>query len=141
MMTEFTPFSALFGGILIGLSAFILLFFNGKVAGISGIISNATFPSGQEKLWRWIFLMGILLGAYFMTNFDIALATDFDPDWILVLSAGLLTGSGTKLANGCTSGHAICGLGRLSFRSLVATCIFMFTAIITVLITRHIIGN
>lgn len=122
----------LIGGMLIGLSATILLLCNGRIAGISGMINGAiTFK--PEQRWRWIFLLGMLLGGliyeYFWTNQPTPSST-FSP-WLMLIG-GFLVGFGTRLGNGCTSGHGVCGLGRLSFRSLIAVITFMITAIITV---------
>jgi uncharacterized membrane protein YedE/YeeE len=122
------------GGMLIGLSATLLLLCNGQIAGISGMINGAiTFKS--EQAWRWIFLAGMLLGGaiyeYLWASQPTPTST-FSP-W-LILIGGFLVGFGTRLGNGCTSGHGVCGLGRLSFRSLIAVITFLTTAIITVYI-------
>ena len=130
--------SALVGGILIGISATILLAFNGRIAGISGIISNAIKFKNEDN-WRWIFITGMLLGGFFYEYIFTSEATplsSFLPGTMIL--GGLLVGLGTRLGNGCTSGHGVCGLGRLSFRSLIAVIVFMITAIITVFITHHL---
>ncbi|ALO35253.1 YeeE/YedE family protein [Colwellia sp. MT41] len=139
-MTEFTPLTALFGGALIGVSALLLLIFNGRIAGISGILHSAIQATDNDRLWRWLFLLGLMLGVYFAMAPATPLPTDIEASWPLIIIAGLLVGFGSKMGNGCTSGHAICGLGRLSPRAIVATIIFMITAGLTVFITRHIIG-
>ncbi|WP_057831878.1 YeeE/YedE family protein [Colwellia sp. TT2012] len=139
-MTEFTPLTALFGGALIGVSALLLLIFNGRIAGISGILYSAIQPADNDRLWRWLFLLGLMLGVFFAMNPTTPLPSDIEASWPLLIIAGLLVGFGSKIGNGCTSGHAICGLGRLSPRSIVATIIFMITAALTVFITRHILG-
>jgi uncharacterized membrane protein YedE/YeeE len=129
----------LMGGVLIGLSATLLLLCNGKIAGISGMINGAiTFD--KDQLWRWIFIIGMLLGGAIYEYVWAQQPTprsDFAP-WLMVIG-GLLVGFGTRLGNGCTSGHGVCGLGRLSFRSLIAVITFLTTAIITVFITNHIL--
>ncbi|NQZ90310.1 MAG: YeeE/YedE family protein [Colwellia sp.] len=139
-MTEFTPLTALLGGALIGASALLLLIFNGRIAGISGILHSAIQPIDNDRLWRWLFLLGLMLGVFFAMNPATPLPTDIEASWPLIIIAGLLVGFGSKMGNGCTSGHGICGIGRLSSRSIVATIIFMLTAALTVFITRHIVG-
>jgi uncharacterized protein len=131
--------NALAGGVLIGASATTLLAFNGRIAGISGILNNA-IASQLDRVWSLLFLAGMLGGgaiyAYILAPGSIPQA-EFTP-WIM-LSGGLLVGFGTRMGNGCTSGHGVCGLGRLSFRSLVAVSTFLVTAMITVFITRHLL--
>ncbi len=141
-MENFTPYSALIGGALIGLSAALLLFLNGRIAGISGIVGKALFPEQREDVtWRFYFLAGLLLGPLVLslvngTPFNFHIETSMP---VLVI-AGLLVGYGTSLGGGCTSGHGICGLARLSLRSIIATVVFMVIAGITVYIVRHLIG-
>lgn len=130
----------IFGGVLIGLSATVLLLFNGKIAGVSGIIYQAI----AAKTWsnskqHWLFLIGILLGAYLFHLLSGKAQPDVNDNYLLAIIAGLLVGVGVKLGNGCTSGHGVCGIGRLSMRSLVATICFMLTAIISVAIINSII--
>ena len=139
-MTEVNWITALIGGMMIGLSATILLAFDGRIAGISGII-NGAIRFKQQESWRWFFIIGMLAGGLFYKYLflpESALAVSFNP-WSMVLG-GLLVGLGTRMGNGCTSGHGVCGLGRLSFRSLVAVITFMTTAIVTVWFTRHLLG-
>ena len=138
-MAEFYWPPALVGGILIGTSATVLLAFNGRIAGISGIVSGALGWT-TDRSWRWIFLMGMLLGgAIYEYGFagqptpTLALAP-----WTMIIG-GFLVGFGTRLGNGCTSGHGVCGLGRLSVRSLVAVITFLATAMVTVFVTRHLL--
>ncbi len=123
---------AFIGGLLIGLSAFLMLFINGEILGISGIVSRTLTRIKSEHLWRYFFIIGLLSGgiitkylqpSYF--EYDISLS------WVDAMLGGLLVGIGTNLGNGCTSGHGICGLSRFSKRSLVATCLFMSVAIAT----------
>lgn len=137
-MEHFTPYSALIGGCLIGLSAALLLFFNGRVAGISGIIVDSFSAEINNRYWRGYFLIGLMLSAAVIhTFFPIAPATYSRPILLLVIS-GILVGYGTRLGNGCTSGHAVCGLARLSIRSAAATLTFMTAAMVTTYIMRHL---
>lgn len=128
-MENFTPISALLGGALIGLGALILLVFSGRIAGISGIASSALF-NAEGRSWRLAFLLGIVLGPLLVG----AIIADFSfstPElgWQVIV-AGLLVGIGTGWGSGCTSGHGICGISRLSPRSLTATVIFMFSGML-----------
>ena len=128
-MHNFTPWSALGGGILIGLAALVLLLGKGRIAGYSGIISCLLFSTLQ--FWRTLFLAGTVVGAglaVYGLQLDIV-KLDISP---LLLLAGVLVGFGSRLANGCTSGHGICGIGRFSVRSIVATCVFMFSGMLIV---------
>ncbi|MBL4621153.1 MAG: YeeE/YedE family protein [Immundisolibacteraceae bacterium] len=131
MMTEFTPVSALAGGMLIGLSATVLLLFNGRIAGISGIV-NGLFAADDDRLWRVLFLVSMVLSAglaYHLTPLAFSLREGFPLWWLL--PSGFLVGFGTRMGGGCTSGHGICGLGRLSKRSLVATASFFLVGLAT----------
>lgn len=128
---------ALSGGILIGISATLLLALTGRIAGISGMINGALSFKANEQ-WRWIFLVGLCLGGGL---YEYGLAAHSTPastwDPMAMIVGGLLVGFGTRMGNGCTSGHGVCGLGRLSFRSLVAVLTFLTTAMITVFLIRH----
>lgn len=128
------------GGLLLGCAAVGYLYLNGRIAGISGIISQVLFfKNGFKNSALWFFL-GLLVTPFFYTKWTtVPIVLDASP-WLLILS-GLLVGIGTRLGSGCTSGHGICGLSRLSKRSMVATSSFMLIAAITVLITRHVIGG
>ncbi len=141
-MENFTPVPALIGGALIGLSATLLLLFSGRIAGISGILNAFINPREPESGWRGLFLLGLILGAgaYIWTQPGAAPAPAELPLWVLAL-AGVLVGFGTRMGSGCTSGHGVCGLGRFSMRSLVATLIFMATGVATVYVVRHVIGG
>ena len=137
-MDNFTPISGLLGDALIGVSSVWLMLTLGRIAGISGIADGALIASG-DRAWRWAFVTGLVLGALALS---MAYA-DWRPPVIeaglpLVIFGGLLVGVGTKFGSGCTSGHGVCGLARLSMRSLVATCTFLATAIATVYIVRHL---
>ena len=140
-MDNFTPVSALIGGLLIGTSAALFLILNGRIAGISGILGGLLQPDGSDVRWRLAFLAGLFIAPLLYVAFGGVLPhVSLDaPLWLLVV-AGLVVGFGTRLGAGCTSGHGVCGIGRGSPRSLAATAVFMTTAIITVFITRHILG-
>lgn len=140
-MTNFTPISALVGGALIGGAAAWFLLMNGRIAGISGILGGLLQPARSEVGWRIAFLAGMLLvPLLFVVAVGDSPAVEIGaPEWLLVF-AGLLVGFGTRLGAGCTSGHGVCGIGRASPRSIAATAVFMTTAIITVFVTRHLIG-
>jgi uncharacterized membrane protein YedE/YeeE len=139
-MANFTPVSAAIGGVLIGLSAVLLMLLAGRIAGISGILGECLSPGG-EKGWRFAFLAGLVAAPLLAAPLGFPAASPPMPSSLaLVVLAGLLVGFGTRMASGCTSGHGICGIARLSPRSLAATAIFMATAIVVVFITRHVIG-
>ena len=124
-MENFTPISATIGGALIGLSASILLLFNGRVAGISGIIGGI-FSNTSELAYRLSFLAGLFCGGIILLFFYTeAFTMEISRSPVALVSAGVLVGVGTRIGSGCTSGHGVCGLSRLSFRSLIATCTFM----------------
>lgn len=142
-MTGFTPWSAAAGGALIGAAAVLLWWLNGRIAGVSGVAGGllAPGPVGGGRGWRWLFLLGLVLGAaaWFGLSGQVpALRTDLHPG--LLVAAGLLVGYGTTMAGGCTSGHGVCGLGRLSLRSLVAVAVFLGVAIATTALVRHGLG-
>ena len=129
---------ALAGGAILGLSASILLLFAGRIAGISGILAGSLFQKGQEGFWRGLFLCGLLLGGatYSLFNGGLEIETEATP--LMTILAGLLVGFGTRMGNGCTSGHGVCGIARFSRRSLVATITFMMVAMLTVWVMRHV---
>jgi uncharacterized membrane protein YedE/YeeE len=138
-MAEFNWVSALLGGLLIGTSATLLLAFNGRIAGISGMVNRAiSFASGEGGCW--LFLIGLLCGG---ALYEYALAPQPTPEsafapWAMLIG-GFLVGFGTRMSNGCTSGHGVCGLGRLSLRSLVAVLTFLAAAMMTVFAVRHVL--
>jgi uncharacterized membrane protein YedE/YeeE len=140
-MENFTPYSALTGGVLIGLAVALLLLFNGRVAGVSGIASGVLPPWRDDIGWRLCFLAGLMLAPvlYKLLGGQVAIQIKASP--LVMAVAGVLVGYGTSLGRGCTSGHGVCGLSRLSARSAVATLTFMFSAAITVYIVRHFIGT
>ena len=138
-INNFTPITALIGGSLIGLSAIILLASNGKLAGISGVIGGVLTPSARSDMdWRILFLPGLLLGAFlYRWLFDPLTPISLHASTVAVVVGGILTGFGTSIGNGCTSGHGVCGLAQRSLRSLVATMSFMVTGTATVYLLRH----
>jgi len=141
-MTEFTPLAGLLGGALIGFSAVLLMGGYGRIAGASGIFAGLlTLSFNAEFSWRFIFVIGMLIGAAGsgLFFFDVS-SLAFNGGPLTTIAAGLLVGVGTVLGSGCTSGHGICGLSRFSKRSLAATCTFMAAAILTVFVTRHMLG-
>ena len=127
---------AFIGGLLIGSGAIVLMLFNGRIAGISGITASALGKPARLHLWRYAFLAGLILAPFVTAPLGFPLPMPLSGDPILLAVAGLLVGIGTRLGAGCTSGHGICGLGRLSVRSLMATLTFMATAIVTVLVLK-----
>jgi uncharacterized membrane protein YedE/YeeE len=137
-MHNFTPISALLGGALIGIASTWLLAANGRIAGVSGIVHGVFSPPEIE--WRVSFVLGLLLAglAWQALAGPIALREGFPGGW--AAAAGLAVGFGTRLGGGCTSGHGVCGLGRMSARSLVAVLVFMGTGMLAAYVTRHILG-
>ena len=142
-MTEFTPFSSLIGGALIGCAAILLMATSGRIAGISGIVSALLPPTtGNEYLPRLVFVFGLMSAPILYTAVSgQPVAHSVSSDVLTMGAAGLLVGFGSVFGGGCTSGHGVCGLARLSVRSLAATITFMGVAIVTVYVTRHLIGN
>lgn len=129
------------GGVLIGLAATLLLWLNGRVAGVSGMVNGVLFPHRGDVAWRVAFLLGLVAAAgLYMTLVPGAPLPREDYSRAGLVVAGLLVGFGTRMGNGCTSGHGVCGLGRFSFRSLVAVAVFMATAIATTFVVRHVGG-
>lgn len=140
-MENFTPVSALLGGLMIGASAALFLVLNGRIAGISGILGGLLHPARNELGWRLAFLAGLFVAPLVYIAFGGTLPpVELDASLPLLIVAGLIVGFGTRLGAGCTSGHGVCGIGRGSPRSLAATAVFMVTAIATVFVTRHLLG-
>jgi uncharacterized membrane protein YedE/YeeE len=139
-MSHFTPWSALAGGLLIGLSAVLLLWFNGRIAGVSGIVGGLWFGAAADRAWRLAFVAGLMLGAGLWVHGVGAVPPPRPgfPTALLVLS-GLLVGYGTALGGGCTSGHGVCGVARLSRRSMSATAMFLAVAFVTTFVVRHLL--
>lgn len=141
-MENFTPIASTIGGLLIGLAGIAFLALSGRIAGISGIVGGILGAPATDRRWRFAFLAGLLAGGWALAVFHPpALSMEPLPSVTRLVVAGLLVGFGTRLGSGCTSGHGVCGLGRLSRRSLAATATFMTTAIVTVFVTRHVVGG
>ena len=134
----FTPWSSLLGGMLIGLAAALFVLLNGRVAGISGVLGGLLTPVRGDVLWRVAFVGGIVVAPMIYALFQPLPLVQIDADYAALVVAGLLVGIGTRYGAGCTSGHGVCGLSRLSLRSLAATAMFMGAGFITVFVLRHI---
>ena len=139
-ITNFTPLPALAGGALIGLAATLLLLSHGKVAGISGLYGGLFVPGTTDRPFRLAFVLGLAAGGMILLFLRPDVFSSESPV-SLVAVAGLIVGFGTRLGNGCTSGHGVCGISRLSTRSLVATITFMATGFATVFVTQHVLGG
>jgi len=136
-MAPFDPVSAALGGALIGLAATLLMLLTGRIAGIAGIFGDLVHLAGGDRMWRLAFVVGLIAAPLALAATGHALRAPAMPIWPTVVIAGLLVGFGTRLGNGCTSGHGICGIARLSPRSIVATVTFMATAMLVVAVMRH----
>ena len=141
-MANFTPVSAALGGGLIGLSAVLLMLMTGRIAGVSGIFGGLLDFKNNDIGWRIAFIAGLISTPLIAGWLGYAMPTPKMPaSWTVIITAGLLVGFGARLGSGCTSGHGICGVARLSGRSIAATAIFMLTAIVTVALVRHVFGG
>ena len=136
----FTPGSALAGGVLIGVAAALFLLLNGRIAGISGVIGGLLRPARGDVAWRAAFVIGLIGAPAVYGLFGVLPVMRIDAPFGALILAGLLVGIGTRYGSGCTSGHGVCGLARLSPRSLVATAAFMGAGFATVYLTRHVVG-
>ena len=137
--TNFTPGPALLGGLLIGIAASALLLLNGRILGVSGIVGGLLQPRDGDTSWRLWFIAGLVVPPLLLGLSGVTDGPGFHGSlWIIAL-AGLLVGFGTRMGSGCTSGHGICGMARLSKRSIVATCCFMLTGFATVYLMRHVL--
>jgi uncharacterized membrane protein YedE/YeeE len=139
-IVNFTPIESLLGGLIIGLAVAILYLMRGNYTGISGIYYNVISVNKSGFLWRFLFITGLIIGPVLLSFFSY---TDLgfempNTNPIIVILGGLLVGYGTQLGSGCTSGHGVCGIGRLSIRSIVGTCVFVGAGVVTVFITRSL---
>ena len=135
----FTPYSALLGGLMIGLSAVMLILLTGRVAGISGILGGLIKPQSNETLWRFTFVLGLVAAPWLYMATIGSFEFESPRGHLALIVAGLLVGYGTRLGSGCTSGHGVCGLSRLSLRSLVATGVFMAVGFVVASVLMHAI--
>jgi uncharacterized membrane protein YedE/YeeE len=141
-MANFTPVSAAIGGALIGLAAVLLMLLTGRIAGISGIFGGCLRLETGDKGWRVAFIAGLILAPLIGGLAGVPIPyPEMPSNWIVIVAAGLLVGFGTRLGGGCTSGHGVCGIARLSPRSIAATAIFMAVAVAVVALTRHVLGS
>ncbi len=138
---SFTPASAVTGGILIGAACGMLILVNGRIAGISGILGGLLHSEPGERPWRVAFLVGMIGAPLVYSAFRTLPTMQIDAGFPMLIAAGLLVGVGTRYAGGCTSGHGVCGLSRLSVRSLLATITFMAAGFATVFVLRHAVGG
>jgi uncharacterized membrane protein YedE/YeeE len=138
---SFTPTAAVEGGLIIGLAVAILLLVNGRVAGISGIFGGLFNFQTKDRAWRFFFLLGLVVSPVILGLFTELSASLIEGNQSLIMLSGFLVGVGTRFAGGCTSGHGVCGLSRLSLRSLVATGLFIFSGVVTVYVTHHVLGQ
>ena len=139
---HFTPWTSLLGGVLLGIAAGALFLNSGRILGITGILEGLLTPKSEDSPWRFAFLLGMFaapLAAKLILPTDLMHVPRIEASWLMVAVAGLLVGFGTRWGAGCTSGHGICGLSRLSARSLIATLSFMSTGFITVFVIRHLL--
>jgi uncharacterized membrane protein YedE/YeeE len=138
--TNFSPWSGALGGVAIGLAAGLMILLLGRIAGVSGIVAGLLPPSKNDVAWRVAFVLGLIVSAALWRLAGAARAPVFDIGYGATILAGLLVGFGARLAGGCTSGHGVCGLSRLSPRSLAATLAFMTSGVLTVFTLRHLLG-
>ena len=136
----FTPSASLAGGVLIGLAAALLVLLNGRIAGISGVLGGLLWPVRGDVSWRVAFVLGLVAAPAFCASFNATPQLRIDAGWPALVLAGILVGVGTRYGAGCTSGHGVCGLSRLSPRSLAATAAFMGAGFVTVFVGRHWLG-
>lgn len=141
MMTEFTPYYSLLGGVLIGLAATLLMAFHGRIAGMTGILQGVLPPLSADWQWRAAFLAGAIAAPFVFTNLGGTIEFAVPVATLPMIIGGFIVGTGVYFGSGCTSGHGVCGMARLSPRSITATIVFMTAAFITVYVTRHVIGG
>ncbi|MEE9343611.1 MAG: YeeE/YedE thiosulfate transporter family protein [Gammaproteobacteria bacterium] len=141
-MENFTPVEALIGGVLIGLAALSMLFFNARIAGISGIFGGLLHAKRGDTLWRTIFVLGLIFGGFLLQRYlPSSLEFTVTRSTAIIVLAGFLVGFGARLGNGCTSGHGVCGIGRLAPRSIAASLTFMIAGIITATAFNQLVGG
>jgi uncharacterized protein len=138
---SFTPIPSLLGGMILGLAASLYALLHGRILGISGIISGLLHPRASDLAWRFTLVLGLVSAPFLAVFFGVFPIVVIDSSWLAIVIAGLLVGFGSQYGSGCTSGHGICGLTRLSPRSLAATLAFMCAGFVTVFVTRHLIGG
>ncbi|VDC23447.1 YeeE/YedE family protein [Pseudogemmobacter humi] len=139
-MTEFTPWQSLSGGMLIGLSAVLLMALHGRIAGMTAILSGL-LPGAENRVWRLLFFAGAVIAPFLLIRFGMEIPFRSETPMLWTVLSGLIVGVGVTYGGGCTSGHGICGNARLSPRSVVATLTFMLTAGLTVFVVRHLLGG
>lgn len=137
---HFTPWSSAAGGIVIGAAAAMLVLLNGRIAGVAGIIGGVLRPAGGDMAWRLAFIIGLLVAPAIYVLLAEPVPPTIEAGYPVLLAAGLLVGAGTRYGSGCTSGHGVCGLSRLSPRSLAATITFMLAGFATVYAVRHLLS-
>lgn len=137
---NFTPYASLAGGVLIGIATAMFALFNGRIAGISGIVGGLLRPRNGDISWRVAFVAGLIAAPLLYRVFGDLPDIRIDTGWVTLAAAGLIVGVGTRYGSGCTSGHGVCGLARLTPRSLVATLSFMAAGFATVFVVRHLLG-
>ena len=138
---SFTPIPSLFGGMILGIAAALYILLHGRILGISGIVSGLLHPKATDTAWRLSLVLGLISAPFLATLFlGIFPIVEIDSSWLAIVIAGVLVGFGAQYGSGCTSGHGICGLSRLSPRSLIATVAFMSAGFVMVFVIRHLIG-
>jgi len=138
---SFTPIPSLFGGMILGIAAALYVLLHGRILGISGIVSGLLHPKATDAAWRLSLVLGLISAPFLATLFlGIFPIVEIDSSWLAIVIAGVLVGFGAQYGSGCTSGHGICGLSRLSPRSLIATVAFMSAGFVMVFVIRHLIG-
>ncbi len=138
-MENFTPWTSLLGGILIGISASIMILMNGRIAGISGIVGSISSAHRADIPWRITFIAGLVISPFIYLLFGDIPVINLQASHMQIVAAGLLVGLGSRLGSGCTSGHGVCGIARLSIRSMVATIVFIAAGMLTVYLMRHLL--
>ncbi|MCL1124623.1 YeeE/YedE family protein [Shewanella surugensis] len=137
-MEQLTLMNSVIGGLILAASALTLLFFTGRITGVSGILHGLWQTTFSIEYWRITFILGLIISPFFSAIIGFNLPDQIDMSWSAISAGGLLVGLGTRVGSGCTSGHGICGIGRLSLRSIVATSMFITTAMITVLLLKFV---